>query len=110
MPFPTSLLGRYPLQFIPIAVYGIDLILANVTGFLVTLYLRDHPELCVAPISKAAVRAQVPIYIVTNGIYAAGIGIAWVFPWLSYALYAAVLAWLIVRYARIPNPFQTRIP
>jgi uncharacterized membrane protein len=107
MPFPTSLLGRYPLQFVPIAVYGIDLILANITGFFLTLYLRDHPDLCVAPISNAAIQAQVPIYAVTNGLYVAAIGVAWILPWLSYALYAAVLGWLIVRYARIPNPFKT---
>jgi uncharacterized membrane protein len=108
MPFPAALLGRYPLQRIPIAIYGIDLILANVTGFLITIYLQNRPELCVTPISSAAVRRQVPIYAITNGIYVAAIGIAWVLPWLSYCLYAIVLAWLMVRYARIVNPFQAK--
>lgn len=106
MPFPAALLGRYPLQGIPIAIYGIDLILANITGFLITVYLKSHPELTVTTISAAALRGQVPIYLATNGIYLVGIAFAWILPWLSYSLYALVLAWLMVRYARINNPFQ----
>jgi uncharacterized membrane protein len=106
MPFPAALLGRYPLQRIPIAIYGIDLILANVTGFLITVYLKNHPELSVTPISPATLRGQVPVYLATNGIYLVAIAFAWVLPWLSYVLYALVLVWLMVRYARINNPFQ----
>ena len=108
MPFPASLLGRYPLQRIPIAIYGIDLILANVTGFLITVYLKRHPELCVHPTSSASLRRQVPVYAISNGIYVVAIGLAWILPWMSYGLYAAVLAWLMVRYARINNPFQPK--
>ena len=72
MPFPTSLLGRYPLQFIPIAIYGIDLILTNVTGYVITVYLVKHPELAVAPVPPAALRSLLPVYIISNGIYVAG--------------------------------------
>jgi uncharacterized membrane protein len=107
MPFPAALLGRYPLQRVPVAVYGIDLILANVTGFLITVYLKNHPELCVSPISAKSLHAQIPIYAVSNGIYVVAIGLAWIFPWMSYGLYAVVLAWLMVRYARINNPFES---
>jgi uncharacterized membrane protein len=106
MPFPAALLGRYPLQRIPVAIYGIDLVLANVTGFLITVYLKNRPELCVAPISSATLRGQVIVYSVTNGIYLVAIAFAWILPWVSYVLYALVLAWLMVRYARINNPFQ----
>ena len=108
MPFPTSLLGRYPLQPIPIAIYGIDLILANITGFIITLYMKRHPELCVSAVSAEAVRALIPVYAVTNGVYGAAIVLAWIFPWASYILYALVLAWLMVRYARLSNPFRSR--
>src|SRR5215208_200316 len=45
MPFPTALLGRYPLQPIPIVVYGINLIVANALGITLSMYLRAHPEL-----------------------------------------------------------------
>src|SRR5262249_55994073 len=44
MPFPTALLGRYPMQPLPIVIYGLNLIVANTTGLMLTLYLRAHPE------------------------------------------------------------------
>ena len=106
MPFPAALLGRYPLQPIPIAIYGADLILANVTGFVITMYLRAHPELAVAPMGPSTLRSQVSVYAVTNGTYLLAIALGWLVPWLSYVLYAIALAALMVRYARINNPFQ----
>ena len=106
MPFPAALLGRYPLQGIPIAIYGADLILANVTGFVITVYLKNHPELAVTPISSATLRGQAFIYAATNGAYMVAIAVGWALPWLSYGLYAVVLVWMMVRYARINNPFQ----
>jgi uncharacterized membrane protein len=109
MPFPTSLLGRYPLKGIPIAVYGIDLILANMTGFIITIYLKKHPDLCVTSISSAMVRKVAPIYAITNGLYIVGIAVAWVLPWISYAIYGGVLVWLLIRYTIITNPFQSKL-
>jgi uncharacterized membrane protein len=108
MPVPTSLLGRYPLQGLPIAIYGADLILANITGFFITLYMKSHPELCVAPVSSSAVRSLVPVYAFTNGVYLVGIALGWILPWISYALFAAMLVWLMIRYGRIDNPFQSK--
>ena len=104
MPFPTALLGRYPLQPLPTAIYGIDLILANVTGFVITAYMKSHPELCHRSIDQPLFRRQVPIYVFTNGAYVAAVALAWYEPWVSYVLYAAVLAWMMIRYALIPNP------
>jgi len=106
MPFPTSLLGRYPLQSIPIAIYGVDLILANVTGLFINIYLKNHPQLCVTPIASEVLRAQIPAYVIPNGLYVAGIVLGWFLPWASYGIYAVVLAGLMIRFARIHNPFQ----
>jgi uncharacterized membrane protein len=106
IPFPTSLLGRFPLQALPITIYGIDLILANMTGFFVTLYLKQNPQLCIQPIDSPTLRRLVPIYAVTNGLYCAAIALALILPWMSYAIYAGVLGWLMIRYARIDNPFR----
>ena len=104
---PRRLLASYPLQPITIAIYGTDLVLANVTGFLMIVYLKRHPELCVTPISSAALRGQAVVYAITNGLYVVAIGLAWISPWVSYGMYAALLAGVMVRYARIGNPFQT---
>jgi uncharacterized membrane protein len=108
MPFPTSLLGRYPLQSIPVAIYGIDLILANVTGLFINIYLKNHPDLCVNPLTSEVLRGQIPAYAIPNGLYIAGIVLGWVLPWASYGIYAAVLVGLMIRFARISNPFQPR--
>lgn len=104
MPFPTSLLGRYPLQVIPIIVYGINLICANLTGFVITGYLYRHPELCHAEITPNMMRQILPIYALTNGFYAIGILVAGVLPWLSYAIFGGVLIWLLARNTINSNP------
>jgi uncharacterized membrane protein len=106
MPFPTALLGRYPLRPLPIAIYGIDLVLANVTGFIILGYMKRHPELCFTTVDSTMLGRQVPVYAVTNGVYLLAIASGWIFPWLSYALYAAVLVGLAIRFAMIPNPLD----
>ncbi len=106
MPFPTALLGRYPLQAIPIAIYGTDLVLANVTGFIILLYMRRHPELCFTIVDAGLLRRQVATYAVTNGLYVLAIALGWFLPWLSYGLYAVVLVGLATRFTRIPNPLS----
>lgn len=107
LPFPTSLLGRYAFQPISLAIYGINLILVNVTAFLITVYLKNHPELSLNPVSSATLRAQVPIYAAVNGLYVVAIGAAWFLPWLSYAVYFLVLVWMIIHSAQTANPFES---
>jgi uncharacterized membrane protein len=108
MPFPTALLGRYPLAPIPIAIYGMDLILANLTGFIILAYMKDHPELCFTIVDTNVLRSQVPVYAITNGIYISAIAFGWFIPLLSYALYALVLIGLAIRFARIPDPLSVK--
>jgi len=100
LPFPTALLGRYPLQPIPLTIYGFNLILVNVTGFIILAYFKNRPELRFKPMSSAELRAIAPIYVVVNGLYAVGIGAAWFLPWLSYGIYLFVLIWVIARSIR----------
>lgn len=109
LPFPTALLGRYALQPIPLTIYGFNLILVNLTGFVITYYLRHHPELCLTPITSAALRAQVPVYVIVNGIYAAAIAAAWYVPWLSYTVYILLLVYMMARYARRANPVEAEM-
>jgi uncharacterized membrane protein len=104
LPFPTALLGRYPLQPLPLTIYGINLILVNVTGFFILYYLRNHPALCVIPISAEGLRAQVPVYVIVNALYAIAIAAAWFLPWASYIIYLLVLVTVMVRYARRASP------
>ena len=104
LPFPTALLGRYPLQPIPLTIYGINLILVNVTGFVILVYFQRRPELRFIPMSSAELRTIAPIYVAVNGLYVAAIGAAWFFPWLSYGIYFFVLIWVIARTLRRASP------
>lgn len=100
LPFPTALLGRYPLQPIPLTIYGINLILVNLTGFVILVYLQRRPKLRFAPMTVAELRAIAPIYVIVNSLYAVAIGVAWFFPWLSYGIYIFVLLWVTARSIR----------
>ncbi|MGE5464029.1 MAG: TMEM175 family protein [Syntrophothermus sp.] len=104
LPFPTALLGRYPLQPIPLTVYGINLILVNVTGFVIVAYFQKHPGLRFTPMSPAELRALAPIYVIVNSLYAVAIAAAWFFPWLSYGIYIFVLLWVTARSIRRASP------
>jgi uncharacterized membrane protein len=104
LPFPTALLGRYPLQPIPLTIYGINLILVNVTGFVILAYFQRRPELRFLPMSSAELRAIAPIYVIVNTLYAAAIGAAWFLPWLSYGIYIFVLMWVTARSIRRASP------
>jgi uncharacterized membrane protein len=106
LPFPTALLGRYPLQPVPLAIYGTNLILVNVTGFVILVYFRNHPELRFKPMTSEELRATAPIYVAVNGLYAVAIGAAWIFPWLSYGIFFFVLVWVIVRSLRRVGPLM----
>ena len=104
LPFPTALLGRYPLQPVPLTIYGINLILVNVTGFVILVYFRNRPKLRFKPMSSAELRAVAPIYVAVNSLYAVAIGAAWFFPWLSYGIYFFVLLWVTARSIRMVSP------
>lgn len=49
MPFPASLLGKYPTEPVPLMIYGINLIAANAMAFGMTWYSCYHPELLAKP-------------------------------------------------------------
>lgn len=110
LPFPTALLGRYPLQPIPLTIYGLNLILVNVTGFVIIVYFQKHPYLRLTPMSSAELRALAPIYVIVNSLYAVAIGSAWIFPWLSYGIYVFVLLWVTIRSIRRASPQNARDP
>jgi uncharacterized membrane protein len=100
IPFPTSLIGSYPLQVLPIVIYGANLICANIAGFVVTIYCKRHPEIMADPITPQAMAHLRPRYLLTNTLYLIGIGLAWVAPLVSYGIYILVLFWLIYQYSQ----------
>jgi len=96
IPFPTSLVGRYPFQAGPIIFYGLTLIACNAVGYVMLVYVYYHPHLAVAEFSKQYMRSHTPNYVIVNGAYLGAILLAGTFPLLSYLIYIAVVILLIV--------------
>ncbi len=97
MPFPASLLGKYPTEPVPLMIYGINLMAANLVAFLMTWYTCYHPELLTEPFLLKDFRKQFPIYIFVNGSYLAAIIMAPFLPTVSYIIYI-LIAWILVFY------------
>src|SRR5215213_9294523 len=83
MPFPTALLGRYPMQPIPIVIYGLTLIVANAIGLMLTLYLRAHPELQSGYVHRGRHKTFF-MYVFVNGSYALAMLVGFFEPLVSY--------------------------
>ena len=78
---------------VPASVYGIVALGAAIAyGILVRLIIRCNGETsAVATAVGSDVKGNVSI-----GLYVAGIGLAWVSPWIGYALFAAVaVVWFV---------------
>lgn len=98
MPFPTALLGRYPLQPLPIVIYAVNLIAANLTGLLSVLYVMGKPDLRNHALTINRPQLAV-IYLFVNGSYGLAIAICGIAPIVSYLIFATVLLLLIGFYA-----------
>ena len=96
IPFPTSLVGRYPFQAGPIIFYGATLIACNITGYIMLVYVYYHPQLAVSEFSKQYMRSHTPNYIFVNGSYLGAILLANIYPLASYLIYIAVVLLLII--------------
>lgn len=96
IPFPTSLLGRYPFKALPIMLYGASLIACNLVGVVMMIYIRYHPHLGVPDFRERYFKRQMPIYAVVNGLYLLGILVAPVAPGVSYGIYGVVVGALVV--------------
>lgn len=108
MPFPTALLGRYPLQPVPIVVYGLNLIIANAIGLAETLYLRAHAELG-SGLTHRASHKSFYMYGFVNASYVVAILLGFVAPVLSYAIFVLVLMVVIVYYSFSPVPRSAEV-
>jgi uncharacterized membrane protein len=99
LPFPTSLVGKYPNQTLPIVVYGANLILVNITGFAGLVYINRNRQLCTPVFTKEVFRSQMKLYLGVNGFYIICIAMAFFKPRLSIYMFGIMTAYLIIRSA-----------
>jgi len=96
IPFPTSLMGRYPFQTIPVMIYGLNLLAANIIGFCMLIYISRNPQLASHIYTKENFRKkQIPIYICTNSFYVIAIILSPFVPTISYCIYIVAIVFLI---------------
>jgi uncharacterized membrane protein len=95
IPFPTSLMGRYPFQTIPVMFYGLNLLAANAIGFGMLLYVYRNPQLASSSFTKESFKKQVPIYICVNSFYLLAIILSPFIPTVSYIMYIIAILFLI---------------
>jgi uncharacterized membrane protein len=98
LPFPTSLLGLYPFEPLPIIVYGVNLMIVNLMGFIMLWYLHRTPELAAPSFTEENFKTKIPAYLTVNSSYAIAIAFAHLAPSISYAIYFIVLLALIFGY------------
>jgi uncharacterized membrane protein len=69
LPFPTSLIGEYPFQTIPILIYGIDLLAINSVSWIMFYYLYGHRELTEDSFTPKSLGDYTKLFLIINGIY-----------------------------------------
>lgn len=95
IPFPTSLLGEYPFQQIPVTIYGLNLLAVNIVSFIMILYVYYNRELATEDFGREQKLRFVRLFAIINLIYLAAIGISFFAPKISYAIYILSLTYLI---------------
>ncbi len=111
VPASAALLGSYPHQRAAAVLYGANLM--AVTGSLLLMsYLnaRFHRRHGL-PLPPASVRRGYRRTGGGMGIAAAGIGLAWVSPWISYAVYCLTpVGFIVLQLMPEPAPAQAATP
>jgi len=97
-PFATAWLGAHYRAAVPTAVYGIALLLPAIAYFVLqsTIIAAEGHESVLARALGRDLKGKGSMVL-----YAAAVGLAFVDPWLSLAIYAAVAAWWLVPDRRI---------
>lgn len=103
VPFATGWVGENYRAPMPIAIYGALLFMAGVAYYILgqALIRSDGPDSMVAAAFGRDVKGRISIVI-----YAVAVGLAFVNPWLSIALYVAVAIMWIVPDRRIEREMR----
>jgi uncharacterized membrane protein len=106
IPVATKWVGQAHHASLPASVYGIVSVGAAVAyGLLVQMIIKANGrDSRVARGVGSDLKGRLSI-----GLFAAGVGLAWLSPWAAYALYVAVaLLWLVPDRRLVPEPRGSR--
>lgn len=99
IPFPTSLLGEYPFQTIPIIIYGANLVAVNIVSLLMIIYIYRNRHLANEILNKRLLKEFIKIFVLINVTYLVAIGISPFTPRASYGIYIVALVALLILYS-----------
>ena len=104
IPFVTNWMGEHPTVSVPVAAYGLVMIMNAIAYTILNIVLQRHegPDSPLARAIGSDIKGKVSL-----AIYAAAVGLAFLVPILSLGLYALVAAiWFIPdrRIERVINP------
>ena len=93
IPFATGWMGENHFSQLPVALYGVALLMPGIAYFVLqlTIIRAQGPGSVLARALGADVKGKASILL-----YAAGVGLAFVHPWIACAVYVLVaLMWLV---------------
>jgi uncharacterized membrane protein len=99
LPIPTSLLGSYPYQPIPIFIYGLNLLALNLFALLVLTYLHTHKSLMHPEFTDTIYKRFIRLFLIINGAYLVALSLSFIVPVVSFIMFIVILAYAIKIYA-----------
>jgi uncharacterized membrane protein len=106
IPFPTALLGQWIVDAqqgpVAAAILGCVYLLMGLTFGGIWFYAFLHHELARPDVDRSAARASIPRFTIGNAVYVLGIGLAFVSPVISLAVYLLVAVYYV--FPTLPQP------
>lgn len=95
IPFSASLLSKFTLNTWAITIYGINILLINLAGWLVIHYLYRHQQLAEGEFTSHMFTVHAHQYLKVGLLYALGVIASFINPKLSIGVYILVTIYII---------------
>lgn len=95
LPFPTALMGDYPHNSLAVSFYGIISLLMGIAFLFIRVYMWRNPEITKDVPKEELKRGIRNVILFGPTPYLLGIILAWVHPYIAFALYAFVSIYFI---------------
>jgi len=104
IPFPTSILGKFPFDETAIWLYVINISLVNISGCIFWWYCSGRPELCEILPSPVLRTRIFWIHLLPAFCFNLAALLSYISPYITYSILYLVGAFFI-----IPNPLYNRV-
>jgi uncharacterized membrane protein len=100
IPFPTALLGDFPLNPLAVSFYGFIMAMMALAFSLMRLYVNRQAKILGESIDRMAFKKGTYFSIIFGPVpYLIGAGLAWMWPYASFAIYLAIPLYFIFPHA-----------